>query len=143
MVGADRAEEIHVLGSGQGGDVCSEGLGDLDGERAHAATGPIDHDPLPRLDLRRVAQTLERRTARHRNGRGLLERQRVWLQGEAGFGGRRILGERPAGDAEHLIAGPESRDLPAAGFDDSGHVPASDARRGSAEKPADDVGQPS
>ena len=51
MVGPDRADHVQVLRAGHAGDLGTERLGDLHGERAHASRRPVDENLLPRLDL--------------------------------------------------------------------------------------------
>ena len=48
VVGADRADQVDVPGAGDAGHLGTERLGDLHGERAHAARRPVDRGPSAR-----------------------------------------------------------------------------------------------
>ena len=117
MIGADRADEIHVRGAAHAGHLRAEGLGDLHGERAHAARRPVDEDLLPRLDLAVIAKQLESGGCRHANGGCLLEGEIGRLLDELILGSARVLGERTSAPAEDFVSGTEGVDLRADRFD--------------------------
>ena len=47
MVGAERADQVHLRGAAHAGHLGAERFGDLHGEQPHAARRPDDQDPLP------------------------------------------------------------------------------------------------
>ena len=59
VVGADRADEVHVPRAAHAGDLGAERLRDLHGERADPARGTVDEHRLAGLDVALVAQRLE------------------------------------------------------------------------------------
>src|SRR5205823_2350263 len=113
------ARHLEVLRAADRRHVRPGRLRDLDREGAHAAAGPVDQDPLPRFQLRLVAQALQGRVARSRHGRGLLERHVARFRGQSGLAARRIFREAAATLAEHFIAGLETRHVLADGLDRS------------------------
>ena len=107
MVGADRADQIHLRRAAHAGDVRAEGLGQLHGIAADAAGGADDQNLLPAWMCpasRRpwMAASPETATAaacsKLRPGR---------LTGELVLPRGGVFGEGAAGDAEHLVADPE------------------------------------
>ena len=86
------------------GDLGTERLGDLDGERADAARRPVDQDLLPGLDLAVVAKELEGGRRGHADGGRLLEREVGRLLDELVLGRVGVLGEGAGAPAEHLVA---------------------------------------
>jgi hypothetical protein len=142
LVGADRAEEVHVPRAGHGGDARPERPGDLDGERPHAAARSVDQHPLPGPHARLGAQALQGREPRDGEGRGLLERQAARLRPQAVLGGRHGLGEGPVPRPEDLVAGLEARHVAAGGLDLPGQVGAPDAAPGIPHQRGDEVRQP-
>src|SRR4029077_9690223 len=79
VIRSDRADHVYIPGAAYGGDVCAEGFGDLRGEGADASGGAVDQDFLSHLNMPLVTKTLQRSERRYRYGRGLLERDVVWL----------------------------------------------------------------
>src|SRR5579864_17320 len=108
MVGADRADHVHVPGAAHSGDVSAECLGDLDGERPEATRRTVDQDPVTGLDL--ASKQLEGRCRGHPDGGRLLEREVGRLRQEVVLRGTRVLGESARAPAEHLVSWPELRD---------------------------------
>ena len=98
------------------GHLGAERLGDLHGERAHAARRAVDEDLLPGLDLAVVAQELQGGGRRHADGGRLLEREVGRLRQEVVLARRRVLGECAGAPAEHLVARSKAaaRSLPTA-----------------------------
>src|SRR5437899_9686738 len=101
----------------------------------------MDQDPLPRLDVSLVAQTLQRSEARDGDGCRLLERQTTRLGRQIVLGSRRVLSETATPAAEDVIAGFESRDVLSDRLDVTGQVRAPNAAVGHAHEPGDDVRQ--
>ena len=87
------------------GDLGAERLGDLHGERAHAAGRAVDQDLLPGLDLAVIAQELQGGRGGHPDGGRLLEREVGRLRQRSGPPARRVLGEGAGAPAEHVVAG--------------------------------------
>src|SRR5438128_1016895 len=87
----------------------AERFGDLDGECAHAAPCAVDEDPLPRLQLALVTQTLQRGRPGDADGRGLGERKLRRLRQQAVLPSRRVLREGASCDAKDLVARSQSR----------------------------------
>ena len=108
VVGADGADQLHVPGAGHAGDLGTERLGDLHGERAHAARRPVDQDLLSGLDLAVVAKELEGGRGGDADGRRLLEREVGRLPDELVLGRPRVLGEGAGAPPEDLVARSES-----------------------------------
>jgi hypothetical protein len=115
--------------AGDRGDVRSQRLRDLDRKRADTAPRAVDEDALSGPHLAVVAQTLQSSQCRAADGAGLDEREPRWLRQEAALGARRVLGPRACPRAEHLIALPQVRNVPAYGLDHSGDVHAADTVR--------------
>ena len=72
-IGAERTDQLDVRGAAHAGDLGTERLGELHGERPHAARGAVDQDPLPCLDAALVTEGLEGRDGRDRDRRRLLK----------------------------------------------------------------------
>src|SRR5687768_4530223 len=104
MVGAERTDRVYVPGMADSRHVRAEGFGDLHGEDADAARGTVDQDPLPRLDLPLIAQTLQGGQPRDRDGCCLLKRNTAWFRRDAALlADCHVLGERPASSAVYLV----------------------------------------
>jgi hypothetical protein len=56
MVGTERPDHVDVTGAAHTRDLGAQRLGDLDGERAHAARRACDQHRLARSNVRDVAQ---------------------------------------------------------------------------------------
>ena len=97
LSGPDRPDQVRVPRTADPGDRRAERPGDLHGERADAARGPVDQHLLAGLDPALVAQAQQGGDGRHRHGRRLLEGQRPWLAGQQVFGDRDVLGKTAAG----------------------------------------------
>ena len=95
---------------------------DLDGERADPAARSVHEDAAARPDPTLVAQPLQGRDRRHRDGGRLLERQVGRLVDEPLLPHDHPLGERADGHPEHLVARPELRDPGPDRLDDACHV---------------------
>ena len=76
VVGAERADEVQLVGAGDAGHLGAHRLRDLDGERADVARRADDQDLVARLDRSAVAtaEALEREDRRVREGCRFLER---------------------------------------------------------------------
>jgi len=92
-------------------------LGDLHGERPNASRRAYDQDALPRLDLPDVADALKRRAPSGGHRRRLLKAEVRGLRRDLVGPRRRVLGERPVADAEHLVARAERGGPVADGLD--------------------------
>ena len=73
VIGAEGSNQIDLGGTAHTSDFRTESLGDLNGKRANAARRADDQHLLPRLHVR-LADGLQRGTARDGDGRGLRER---------------------------------------------------------------------
>ena len=110
LVGAERPHERELGGVVDARHVRAESLGELDRERARAATGPVDQHAAPGGG---AVGALQRDRAGLRDRRGLRERQRGRLVGEPGLRRDRVLGEAALERevvAVHLVTGPEPGD---------------------------------
>ena len=125
VVGTHRTDQIRLLPAAHAGDPRAERLRDLHGQRAHAPGRSDDEHRLTRLHVRVIADRLERGAARHRNGRGLLERDVGRLAHELVGGAGRELGERALHEAHDLVAGTQFLDVDADGLDTPRDVPPS------------------
>ena len=74
-VRAERLDQVDVPRAADAGDLRSERLGDLHGERPDATGGAVDQDFLSRLNLPLVAKRLEGGDRRDWHGRSLFEGQ--------------------------------------------------------------------
>src|SRR6266542_6945052 len=110
---ADGPHHVYLRRTAYAGHICAEGLGDLHCERAHASSGAVDQDLLPRPNLSFVAKTLQCRKCRHRYRSRLLKRHVIGLRDQCGLASACILGKGPAARAEHLVAWFEARPVPA------------------------------
>ena len=136
VIGAIPADQVDLRRAANARHLGAERLGELHRERAHATTRADDQHLLPRQHPALVAQTLERRDARDRHRRRLLE-------GEVGRFGRQatgrhghVLGERAvaAGLATvDLVARPELPHVLADRLDAPRDVVARYARPGRAQ----------
>ena len=108
VIGADRADQIGLGRAAHPGYLGPEVLGELDGVAADASGRTNDQDLLPWLDAPGVAQALKGGEPGHRDGGSLLEAQRGRLADQRAFPRGGVLGERAAGDTEHLVPGGES-----------------------------------
>ena len=104
VVGADRADQLNVLGAAHSGHLGAENLGDLHSECADPARGPVDQDLLPGPHLRVVAKELERGAGGHADGGGLFEGEIGRLRDELILGCPGVLGEGAGAPTEHLVA---------------------------------------
>src|SRR5260370_2574455 len=100
----------------------TEGFGDLYGEGADASGGAVDQDSLSRLNMPLVTKTLQRSERRYGYGRGLFERDVLWLDDEYRLGSAQILGKGSFAQAEDGVAWFELGDVLADGFDLAGHI---------------------
>ena len=132
VIGADGADQLQLARAAHAGDFRAGRPGDLDGERADAAARSHDQDLLTRGYLAVVPDRLERRQARHRHGRGLLEGDVGRLRREVLLRGRSVFGESANAAAEDLVARREARDLRTHGLDDPGDVGSANAVLGPA-----------
>ncbi len=139
VVGADRSDQVQLRRAAHAGDLGAERLRDLHGERADAARGADDEHPLARSEPSLVAQPLERRAGRDRDGGGLLEREVGGLWRDPGRAGARVLGEGAGRGAEDLVAGRESGDVRAGGLHAAGEIASRDAVLRLAEPVAHDT----
>src|SRR5215208_5119968 len=114
---AERPDELDVPRAAHGCDVGTEHLRDLYRERAYASGSAVDQNLLARLDLPVVAQGLESRDRRHRDGRGFFEREARRLQREPSPPGDCVFGPCAHAGAEDLVAGPETFHVCADAFD--------------------------
>jgi len=121
LVGADRAHQIHLASAGHPGDRGSEGLGQLHGVGADAPRGTDDQNLLPGCDAPGV-QAFDGGEPGDRDHGGLLEAQPGGLAHQFVRSRGGVFGERAAGDAKHLIAGPEPADVGAGRGDRARHV---------------------
>jgi hypothetical protein len=122
VVGADRGDQVGLGRAAHAGDLCTEGLGDLHGERADAARCAGDQHVLAWPEAPGVAQALQGGQPGDRHGGGLGDGEAGRLAGELVRAGARVLGERTVADAEHLLADREPGDIGADGRDRAGHV---------------------
>ena len=97
VVGTDRADQVGLRGAAHTGDLCAEGLGELDGVGADASRCADDQHLLSCLDAPGVAQALDGGERGDRDDRGLLEAEPGRLVGELVLAGSRVLGERALG----------------------------------------------
>jgi hypothetical protein len=104
VVGADRADHLHVLCAGHTRDLGTECLRDLDGERSDAAGRPVDQDLLSRLDCPIVAQELEAVDAETPIA-AACSNVRSPASDELVLACVSELGERTRAPAEHVVAG--------------------------------------
>jgi len=121
--------------------VRAERLGDLDGERAHAATRAVDQDSLPGLHSASIAQTLQCGDARDAHRARLRERKLRRLRDEAVLSRVCELREGASGCAEHLSARPQARHVPADGLHLAGHIRTPNGGRGLPQQEADRADQ--
>src|SRR5690606_10243659 len=63
FIGAEFSGKVEVFAAGNGGDVRTIRLGDLDCKRSNAATGTVDQHKVALLDVADVAQRLQSRGA--------------------------------------------------------------------------------
>ena len=129
LVGAERPHEVELAGVVDAGHVRTEPLGELDRERARAASAPVDQHPTPD---RGAVGSLQRDRSGLGDRRRLGERQLCRLVGERRLGRDRVLGEAALQRevvAVHLVTGPESSDALADGVDPPGDVRAERAAR--------------
>jgi len=124
MVSPDAPDGIDLGGTAHAGDLGSGCLGDLHGEAAHASRGADDQHLLPGSELSVVADGLERGEPGDRYGSRLREGEVRRLQGELVGAHPRVLCERAAADAVHLVAGADVGHLGADGLDRSGQAAA-------------------
>src|SRR5258708_16799422 len=122
VIGADGADYVHISGAAYGGYMRTEGFGDLYGEGADASGGAVDQDSLSRLNMPLVTKTLQRSERRYGYGRGLFERDVLWLDDEYRLGSAQILGKGFFAQAEDGVAWFELGDVLADGFDLAGHI---------------------
>src|SRR5919204_641452 len=116
VVGADRADQVHVPRAAHAGHVRSERLRKLHREGTDAARRTVDQDLLPGSHLALVAKRLQGDEAGQGSGRGVLEREvgRLRLQRVGGNG--RLLGEGAVAPAEDRVTWPEPRHARADGL---------------------------
>src|ERR1019366_4863023 len=69
---AEGSDHVHIPRTAYAGHICAERLGDLHRERTHASGRTVNQDPLPRLDLSLVAETLQCGECRDRHRSRLL-----------------------------------------------------------------------
>ena len=128
-VRAEGPHELHVAGAAHGGDVGTECLADLHGERAHPARGSVDQQPLARLEVRDVAEGLQGRAPGKGQGGCLIEGQAGGLRRHLAARCADVLGECTVGRARFavdLVAGLHVGHA-GAGLDDlAGEVAAAD-----------------
>ena len=147
VIRADGADHVHIPGTAYSGDFGTEGLGDLHGKRADASGGTVDQDRSRGLSLRvfrqavfskvtfrqidgrraaggqaSTAKALQCGECGYRYGRGLLERDVIWLDGECRFDSAHILGEGSFAQAKHRVAWFELGYVSAGGFDLAGDI---------------------
>jgi hypothetical protein len=136
VVGAERADQLHVSGAAHAGHLRAERLGDLDGEGAHATGGPVDQDVLSGLDPTQVALADQGGAGGQRYRRCLLEGQVGRLGCRSVVGDAHVLGKGAVGEAEvagHLITRSQPGHTPADRFHPTGEVLAPDLPLGPAE----------
>ena len=122
MVGTHRADELEIPRRAHAGDLGSQHLGDLHRERPDAARRAVDQHPLPGLDATGVAQAVERRQGRRRDGGRLLEGQLRRLRDDQVGLRAHELGAGAEAAAEDLVAGSQMGDAPANSLDHAGDI---------------------
>ena len=113
-VGSEVTCLLQVAGAADGGDVPSERLRDLDGERPNPAGRAVDQHPLARLQLALVPETLQRGEPGDAHRGGLLERDVGRLADDVDRA--HILGKGAAAAAEDLVTRSEVGDIVAHGL---------------------------
>src|ERR1700694_5971827 len=108
-VRAQRASSLHVSWATYGGDVRPERLGDLHGETTHTSRSAVDQHLLTLLNASMIAECLQRRDGRDRDGGNLLKADVGRFHHHRSLRGNRdVLGEGAAiFAAEYLVAGLE------------------------------------
>jgi hypothetical protein len=118
-----------------------ERLRDLHRERPYGSPRTDDQHLLPGLHLPLVAECLEGGEAGGGDSRRLLEAEVRGLGRDLVLPSGGVLGEGAGGDAEHLIAGLEPRDILADLLDATCRINAPDPGLGPAEPEAQDAEQ--
>src|SRR5712692_11346461 len=105
LICADRSDHVHISRTAHAGHFRSERLGDLHGERTHASRRAVNQDLLPRLNLSRVAKSLQCGDCRYRYRRRLLKRQVGRFQRHCSIlENTHVLSESAGSAAEYLVA---------------------------------------
>ena len=125
MVGTERADDVDVVRSADGGDLGAHRDGDLDGVVADAATCAVDQHGVPAGEAGVVAETLQCRDGGDGEGRRFAERRVRRDPGDLARPADDVLGEGAVAAAEHLVARRELCDRSSDRFDDTGDVDAS------------------
>ena len=141
VVGAERRHEVELRGAAHSGDIGGQGLGQLHRIASDSPGGTDDENSLPGLDPAGVGQGLQSRACRDRDDGGLLEGQVRGLGCQLVLSDGGVLGERPAGDAEHLVAHGEPGDRRPDFDDGAGDVEAGHAVLRPTESETDDPEQ--
>ena len=133
LIGAERAHQLDVLGAGGREDLGAEVLGELDRERADAASAGVDQHALPGLHRGDLAQRLQRGEPGERQRRGLGKADAGRAARDHALVGAHLLGE-PAHAIflearAHLVADLPCADLGADRGDHAGDVAAEDDRQ--------------
>jgi len=139
VIGAEGPDQVHLGRATHAGDRGTEGLGDLDRERPHAARGADDQHLLSWLHLGAVSHALHRGDPGDGNRRSLLEGEVCRLAGKQSDSGTGVLGEGAVTGAVNLVARRELGHVRTDGLDDAGQTPARVGRLGPAETEAHDA----
>jgi hypothetical protein len=135
VIGTSGANGGELAAARHARDVRADRLRDLHGIRADAA-GCTDHEHALAGGHSGCLDRLDGRTARDRENRRLVERQRRRLLHELVLAGARELRERTATDAEHLVADLEPRHACTDLDDGAREIETRNRRRGRAESVA-------
>ena len=122
LIRADGADQVHISAAAYTSYLCAEGFGDLHGEGSDASGGAVNQNFLPRSDLRLIAKALQRGECGYGYGRGLFERNLIWLEDDSRLRSAHILGKSSFAQPEDRVAWLELGYILADRFDLAGYI---------------------